>query len=230
MNLKSWPFAVLVLAIGCSASDGDTLTPWPIAEPEVAAEEPDQPVILRASEDDPFYGSQHELFADLPVIPQHSRCAGLIVSIELPFEHGTDPVVLLPRSMTHTADIFGFETKEIGEASWVWESEVGPIGAATLTGVRDPFGPLPDPRMLTLFSYPYTAESTPAPVYSGFDDLLGVGPGCGSMPLDQSEAMILPPQVFNLEVLINGTTSVIPMRAAVSGTQNRWGYYYRQIM
>jgi len=232
MNLKSWPLAVLVLAFGCSASDGDTLTPWPIAEPEVAAEEPNQPVILRASEDDPFYGTSDDFFVGLPQEPQRTRCAGLVIDIPLRFERGTDPIVLVPRTMTHTEEVFGFETTQNQVATWVWESGVGLIWATNRLRRLDPFSD-PSDRWLTISSYPYDSETPPPPVRDGNEgsraEQLGAGPDCGFMPLEKAESMILPPQEFDLEILVNGTRKFFHLRAEVFETQNRRVYKYREI-
>lgn len=211
--------AVGILAGGCSSTKGEqTATSWPVKEAAVPTSEPEvvpiaEPIpeepsgledviILRASADDPFYGTSRRFYHEIPVIDGERRCAAMAVYFDLPVDDGR--IIVLPRSLTRTDEIYGLEMKHSRQTSWVWESQTGLVWATNL--------PKYDPgadRQLVLRYYPYTSKM---PEAMDRTDLLGIiGIPCGPIPQELIESMEGVPAEIEIKVRANGATTTVKM-------------------
>ncbi len=226
MSKNVWPPTVLVLAFGCSYVERDTGKPWPVEEsttavgeePDDLTDEPADVIILRASRDDPHYGSDGDFYQDFIGQEQgRLRCAALTIILDLQFQ---EPVFLvLPKSITQTSEKYGLEIPRHYRASWLLSSLDG--GQVWAFKGRSDFE---SSATIKLLSFPFIADAVD-PSVNPIAHLLD----CGIAPEGLIESIVSPPDSIEVEIWANRESTVLRMRAEIQRLDSGLHYTYRGI-
>jgi hypothetical protein len=232
MSKNTWPLTVLVLAFGCSYVERDTGKPWPVEESTSAVdEEPDDPVepnladepidviILRASRDDPHYGTDGDFYQDFIGQSRGLRCAALTIILDLQFQ---EPVILvLPTSITQTSEKYALEIPRWNPASWLLSSLSG--GQVWAFKGRSDLD-FESAATVKLLSFPFIADAVD-PSANTIAHLLD----CGIAPEGLVESIVSPPDSIEVEIWANGESTVLRMSADIQQRDSGLQYTYRGI-
>ncbi len=215
---------VFVLMIGCSFSDRKIGSSWDVNEQSSSTEqvpdfavEPADVVILQASRDDPYYGSQSDFYGDFfGVNPGQLRCAALTIIVDLQFQ---EPVILvLPKSITQTSETYGLEIPRHNRASWLLSSQSG--GQVWVFKGRSEFE---SSAAVHLLSFPFVADALDRSA-----DPIAQLQDCGVAPEGLIESILLPPENIEVEIWANGESTILPMAADIQQSVSGVKFTYRK--
>jgi hypothetical protein len=212
---------VFVFAIGCSSPERESGSAWMVNEQttpateEPAVEVPDAPeesleniTLLRSSPDDPHHAKVTDYYSDWPV--GALMCSALMIIFDLQFQE--DVILGLPASVTHTSEKYAFEISRgrLTDTSWLLPSEGGVVWAHLSNGFEEP-------TTFQLHSFPFVAPP------------MGVVPLvlCGAAPAGLIETIVRPPENIEIEVIANGESIRLQMRAEVQQWDSGLTYIYR---